>query len=144
MNTKYCQICLEPMPDAVSGDGVSVLLACGHKFHVNCMAQWMHTNTNPKCPLCRNMISLHDQKNVNQNPTRIVQIKGDYNSVLVYKGPEGTNRLVELRFPSGETRYYDGENDNERLVRVEFPNGQTWVYNGDKYFIQRRLHRKLV
>lgn len=79
--TDYCPICIESMAGAASNDEVFVILECGHASHVNCIAHWMHENTNSNCPVCKNDLGLHDKDDVNQTPTRIVHIRGYHNMV---------------------------------------------------------------
>lgn len=45
---QYCSICLEAFQ---CGQQLTVLPACSHRYHVNCVAGWMQRAT--QCPLCR-------------------------------------------------------------------------------------------
>ncbi|KAE8722190.1 RING-H2 finger protein ATL79 [Hibiscus syriacus] len=43
-----CAICLS---EFVEGDGIQVLAKCKHGFHVQCIQQWLASNSS--CPTCR-------------------------------------------------------------------------------------------
>ncbi|XP_019164313.1 PREDICTED: RING-H2 finger protein ATL80-like [Ipomoea nil] len=43
-----CVVCLSQF---VQGEEVSVLVQCGHVFHVSCIETWLRSH--PTCPLCR-------------------------------------------------------------------------------------------
>jgi hypothetical protein len=49
-----CAICLEKTyVDPVKKN--NIILKCGHKYHMNCLALWMASNNENslKCPMCR-------------------------------------------------------------------------------------------
>ena len=43
-----CTICLSPFED---GEELAVLTACSHRFHEECIAEWLEQSE--KCPLCK-------------------------------------------------------------------------------------------
>ena len=47
-NNNNCSICIETLNENI------VSLKCGHKFHFNCIKEWIYLNNN--CPLCRTII----------------------------------------------------------------------------------------
>lgn len=50
-----CGICLE---NVVSGEQVKVLPVCEHKFHPECIDNWLRRS--PACPYCRRPVSPQD------------------------------------------------------------------------------------
>jgi hypothetical protein len=44
---KDCTVCLEPF----KASDVAAKLDCGHKFHENCLVDWLEKKSN--CPICR-------------------------------------------------------------------------------------------
>ena len=43
-----CSICLDPIEQAKAYKTV-----CGHRFHAECLAQWLEKGENTSCPICR-------------------------------------------------------------------------------------------
>ena len=68
MEKDICCICLDKLNNNIK------TLSCNHKFHINCLNQWILSN--PTCPMCRTSISYNPpqirQRNVTMSDPRII------------------------------------------------------------------------
>lgn len=68
MEKDICCICLDKLNNNIK------TLSCNHKFHINCLNQWILSN--PTCPMCRTSISYYPhqirQRNVTMSDPRII------------------------------------------------------------------------
>lgn len=61
INTKCC-ICLEDMK---LNDYIGQL-NCNHVFHINCIKEWVLSNNDKRCPLCRESIEIIINDNIQE------------------------------------------------------------------------------
>ena len=68
MEKDICCICLDKLNNNIK------TLSCNHKFHINCLNQWILSN--PTCPMCRTSIPYYPneirQRNVTMSDPRII------------------------------------------------------------------------
>lgn len=62
-DTTTCSICLD---DYVPGDAM-IVLACHHKYHVNCITSWLKRDST--CPLCKQRVGRGEEGMVNAGPS---------------------------------------------------------------------------
>lgn len=93
MDKEICCICLDKLNNNIK------TLPCGHKFHINCLNEWILSN--PTCPICRASISNYGneirQRNIFMGDPRI----------FTHYGSEDLYRDTGLYEP-GIIQYYDG------------------------------------
>jgi hypothetical protein len=56
VNNLYCTICCED----ITNSQIIRKINCEHKFHYNCIDEWLETNT--KCPICRFSIETYSRE----------------------------------------------------------------------------------
>lgn len=65
---QICSVCIE---DFNNSPDLNCILPCGHKYHKNCIKQWLINSENLDCPCCRKQCNIPGLNNNVVNPDSI-------------------------------------------------------------------------
>lgn len=110
-----CSICLD------NNNKKSILLKCNHKFHKECLYQWLKVK--PICPLCQtNLISkfrIYQKKYIFFKNYFVLDINTEKDQIKIYK-INNSNKVIWNPFfkkmnnrNSNETNIFDIDEDND-------------------------------
>ena len=81
-----------------------VLLSCGHVFCFSCIDHWKRKSVQPKCPLCRHMISAQDEFTVHRGIQKCIdymRLEKEDSMLFSCRGCN-ENRAISSIFPNGD------------------------------------------
>ena len=110
MDKDICCICLDKLNNNIK------TLSCNHKFHINCLNQWILSN--PTCPICRTSTSY------NPNQIRVRNLTMTDPRIITHFSHDDLFRDVALSEPR-IIQYYDSLLDSRGGREVYI------IYNGE-------------